>query len=87
MNLPAGLQSFANADGRVSRLPVKWSKKVELARWLLELLEPNRSYSEAEVSEIFEQHVDDFALMRRLLVDQGLMTRDAYGREYRVVQA
>lgn len=76
MSLPAKLKNFADRDGRVVRLPVKWGKKAELADWLLSLLEPQVRYTELEINEIFGQWVDDFALMRRLLVDSGKLARE-----------
>lgn len=65
-------------------MPVKMSKKIELSEWLLTLLDADRVYSEKELNEIFEAHVDDFALMRRMLVEAGSLERDRYGYEYRV---
>jgi hypothetical protein len=76
VSLPANLKNFADKEGRVVRLPVKWAKKLELAEWLLLLLEPNTRYSELELNAIFETYVDDFALMRRLLVDTGKLNRE-----------
>ena len=76
MSLPANLKNFADRTGRVVRLPVKWAKKAELAEWLLTLLDPEATYTEIEINEIFERYVDDFALMRRLLVDSGKLSRE-----------
>ena len=84
MSIPAQFRTFVDADGRISRMPVKLSKKVELSNWMLTLLEPERVYSEPELNEVFETYVDDFALMRRMLVEAGSLERDRYGYEYRV---
>lgn len=83
MSIPAEFKSFANADGRITRLPVKLSKKVALSQWLFTLLEDSKTYSEKELNDVFAQYVDDFALIRRMLVDAGWLERDAYGREYK----
>ena len=83
--LPKELSHFAGTDGRIARLPVKLSRKLELALWLLERLDPEATYSEAELNAVFEQYVVDYALMRRMLVDLGHLERDRYGREYRRV--
>ena len=85
MSIPAQFRTFVDADGRISRMPVKLSKKVELSNWMLTLLEPERVYSESELNEVFETYVDDFALMRRMLVESGSLERDRYGYEYRRV--
>lgn len=84
MSIPAQFRTFVDADGRIKRMPVKLSKKVALSNWMLTLLEPERVYSEPELNEIFEVYVDDFALMRRMLVEAGNLERDRYGYEYRV---
>ena len=85
MEIPAEFQTFVNAQGRITKLPVRLSKKVALSEWLITLLDPKRIYSEKEVNEIFEAHVEDFALMRRMLVESGELERDRYGYEYRRV--
>jgi hypothetical protein len=87
MSIPTQFKTFANADGRIKRMPVKFSKKIELSEWLLTLLDSDRVYSEKELNEVFEAHVDDFALMRRMLVEAGSLERDRYGHEYRRVAA
>lgn len=81
--LPANLANFANSDGRITRLPVKLGRKVELAHWLLEQVDLNRTYTEPELNDLFLTWVDDFALMRRILAEEGSLIRDRYGREYR----
>lgn len=87
MSIPTQFRTFVNADGRIKRMPVKMSKKIELSEWLLTLLDAERVYSEKELNEVFETYVDDFALMRRMLVEAGRLERDRYGYEYRRVEA
>lgn len=82
MSIPAEFKSFVGTDGRIKRLPVKQGKKVALSQWLLTLLEPGVVYSEKQVNDLFFEYVDDFALMRRMLVDAGELLRDRYGYEY-----
>lgn len=80
--LPDRFRNYADSTGRITRLPVKLRKKEELAMWALELFEVGRIYSEPEVNEIIGEYIEDFALIRRLLVEDGKLQRDAYGREY-----
>jgi hypothetical protein len=87
MGIPAQFRNFVDADGRIKRMPVKMSKKVELSQWLLTQLDTQRVYSEKELNEVFEAYVDDFALMRRMLVEAGHLERDRYGYEYRRIVA
>lgn len=87
MTIPNQFRTFANAEGRIQRMPVKLSKKIELSEWLLTLLDADRVYTEKELNEVFETYVDDFALIRRMLVEAGSLERDRYGYEYRRVAA
>lgn len=87
MELPASFRTFTDASGRIQRLPVKLSKKRELSLWLATLLEPGRSYSEQEISELFEEFVDDFALMRRMLVESGTIARERDCSAYWIVES
>lgn len=87
MKVPAQFRTFADFDGRIRRMPVKLSKKIELSNWLLTLVDADRVYTEMELNELFEAYVDDFALVRRLLVESGSLERDRYGYEYRRVTA
>jgi hypothetical protein len=87
MTLPTKFKTFQNSEGVITRLPAKFSKKVELADWALSLFEPGKVYDEKQVNETIGQYIEDFALIRRLLVDDGKLERDTYGREYRRVVA
>lgn len=82
MEAPAALRTLIGTDGRIARLPVKLSRKELLADWLLESVEFDREYTEKEINEIFLATVDDYALIRRMLVESGKLNRDAYGYSY-----
>jgi hypothetical protein len=86
MQLPASFRTFTDSQGRITRLPVKLSKKRELSLWLATLLEPGRRYSEQEINELFEPFVDDFALMRRMLVESGTVARERDCSAYWLVE-
>ena len=83
MDVPAELRTLIGADGRIKRLPVKLSRKEILARWALERIEFDREYSEREINDAFLDVVDDFALIRRMLVEMKLLERDKYGYVYK----
>jgi hypothetical protein len=85
MDAPAELRTLIGADGRIKRLPVKLLRKEILAKWALERIEFNREYTEREINESFFEVVDDFALIRRMLVEMNLLERDKYGRVYKRV--
>lgn len=65
-------------DGRITRLPAKWSKRLVLLDHVARLFEPGRRFPEAEVNAILaEVFPDDVAALRRYLVDGGFLDREA----------
>jgi len=86
MEAPAELRTLIGADGRIKKLPVKLSRKEILARWALDRIEFDREYSEREINDAFFEVVDDFALIRRMLVEMELLERDKYGHVYKRVE-
>ena len=69
-------------DGRVVAMPTKHAKRLALLDWLAQDFEPGRTYTEQMVNLILGQRHPDTAMMRRYLVDEGLMSREA-GRYWR----
>lgn len=52
-------------------------------RFLARLFEPGRTYAEREVNEALSAYHDDYATLRRALIDAGLLRRD-HGLYWRV---
>ena len=72
----AVLRSFFR-NGRLTEIPVKASKRrIVLERIALEF-EPGLRYDEREVNAIVARFFTDHASIRRYLVDEGFLTRDA----------
>ncbi len=69
------LRSFV-VEGRLTRLPSQRSRWLPVLRWLAEGFESGVDYPEPEVNERLGAINEDYALLRRQLVDEGLMTRD-----------
>jgi hypothetical protein len=66
--------------GRLTEMPAKLSKrKIVLTRLALEF-EAGVRYSEREVNERLKRFHDDYATLRRYLIDEGMLSRD--GGEY-----
>lgn len=62
--------------GRLREIPAKQSKRrIVLTRLALEF-EPGVRYTEREVNETLRRFHDDYASLRRFLVDEELLTRD-----------
>lgn len=70
-------------NGRLKTIPAKQKKRAVILRFLAEQFELDRMYEEAEVNQILVRYHEDFAALRRYLVDSGLLTRQVV----RVVEA
>jgi len=63
--------------GRLTQIPAQPAKRLVILRWLAEQFEPGREYPEREVNDLLRPINEDYAALRRLLVDHGLLTREA----------
>ena len=61
-------------------------KKQEILQKIMKDFNENKSYTEEEVGNVIRKHFDDWALIRRELVNFGYMSRDSYKNEYRVLK-
>jgi hypothetical protein len=61
--------------GRLARMPARQGKRLVILRWLVERFAPGVSYSEPQINEMLAQVDPDYAMLRRYLVDAGLMQR------------
>jgi hypothetical protein len=73
---PTHLKAFVR-DGRIVTIPTKHAKRLLLLDWLAQDFEPGRRYSEQMVNLVIGQRHADTAALRRYLVDEGFMTREA----------
>ncbi len=64
-------------DGRLVIIPSKRSKMLVVLDHLAQQFELGKVYAEREVNEVLEGFHDDYAALRRYLVDEGFMTREA----------
>lgn len=64
-------------NGRLMIMPSKRSKLLPVLDHIVQDFEPGRTYPESEVNEVLERYNDDYASLRRYLVDEGFMTREA----------
>jgi hypothetical protein len=71
------LRAFFDADGRLHTIPSKRSKLLVVLDRLAQEFEPGRTYSEADVNETLQRFHSDHAALRRYLVDNDFMTREA----------
>ena len=57
-------------------MPTKRSKLLLVLDHIAQDFEPGQTYAEPEVNEVLEGYHDDYAALRRYLVDEGFMTRE-----------
>lgn len=63
-------------DGRIVDIPAQEKKKQILIRWLARQIDPARHWTEREFSEWLSQFNEDYAFLRRYLVDNHYMARE-----------
>jgi len=75
---------FLDEDGKITKLSRKHSFKIATLQYLADKFEANRYYTEKEVNAICEKwHTfGDFFILRRELIDYGLLQREANGAHY-----
>lgn len=72
-------------NGKLQTVPKKMNDKMLLFRFLWEQLkQQGQQFTEKEVNEIIKQFYDDYAILRRYLVDYHFLLRDSYGNVYTV---
>lgn len=62
--------------GRVTSLPKSWEKRAIVLDHIVQVFEPGKPYPEKRVNELLKPFHDDFAMLRRYLVDEGFMDRE-----------
>jgi len=63
------------ADGRLTGVPAKLSKRMIVLDQVAQAFEPGVRYPEQEVNEILRRFHDDYAALRRYLIDGSFLTR------------
>lgn len=74
--MPRGL------DGPMKGYPAKEKHRRILASAIAERFEYGRTYTEQEINVILEELHEDYALLRRALIDYGLLGREVDGSSY-----
>ena len=79
---------FLDDTGKIKQIPAPNKTKVPVLHYLAEKFEPGRDYTEKEVNRIIDawHTFNDYFILRRLLVDYGLLARVPDGSRYWVVE-
>jgi hypothetical protein len=84
---PTGPERFLR-DGRIDRYPAAQGERAELLALVASrAFRPREVLGEAEVNERLASFCDDVAVLRRYLVDFGLLVRTRSGSEYALAEA
>ena len=70
-------------DGKLTAMPMKQPQIVVVLDEIALKFDPEKQYSEREVNTILEEISEDYATLRRYLVDYGYLTRTRDGSVYR----
>ncbi|QHW36606.1 DUF2087 domain-containing protein [Staphylococcus ursi] len=73
-------------DDKIQTIPRKEKDKIALLQYLCRDFEVGHAYSEKEVNVILKKYYDDFAILRRYLVDYQFLQRDLEGKLYELAQ-
>ncbi|MFN8379897.1 MAG: metalloregulator ArsR/SmtB family transcription factor [Anaerolineae bacterium] len=73
-------------EGRITSFPAALKKQLVLLKWIARQIDPDREYSEKEISAFLKQFNEDYATIRRELVDWHFMAREA-GRYWMLPEA
>ena len=78
------INQFLDDMGKITRLPQKQKVRYAVLEYLAEKFEPDFIYSERQVNELCDRwHTfGDYFLLRRELVDYGLLGRERDGSRY-----
>ncbi|WP_246083814.1 DUF2087 domain-containing protein [Nonomuraea diastatica] len=63
-------------DGRLTTTTMRRDKRLVLLRYIVRVFEPGVRYPEKDVTVALRAFHDDYAALRRYLVDEGLLSRE-----------
>lgn len=72
-------------NGKLTQMPVKEKKWLVILRWLATRFQPETRYTEKQVNAILTEIHEDYATLRRNLVEYGFMRRERGGGDYWLV--
>ena len=69
-------------EGRLKKFPLREKQKLVVLREIVKQLESERTYDEKELNQMLQNFYDDYALIRRYLIEYGFLDRKADGSQY-----
>jgi hypothetical protein len=77
------IKTYLN-EGKLHTFPSKEKRKFIILEYIIESFDLEKVYTEKEVNEVLNTLYDDFATIRRYLIDYKFLTRSKDGMEYQV---
>lgn len=83
------LAKLLDQEGLLLRWPKKPEERQEVLKYLLTKFGAGKTYTEMEINAILKKwhKFNDHPMLRRELVDHGLLNRTPDGKAYQVVEA
>lgn len=69
-------------DGRLAKFPLKEKLRIIVIREIAKSIKDDKTYDEKELNALLETYYEDYALIRRYLIEYGLLDRKMDGSEY-----
>ena len=81
---PPALHDLLDEQGRITRWSSKLKEQAVMLEYLITKFDPERGYTEAQVNALLQgwYRDADFVLVRRSLIDAGLLQRTKDGARY-----
>ncbi|MFA9465296.1 MAG: DUF2087 domain-containing protein [Velocimicrobium sp.] len=78
------IKTYMDENGAIKQFPAKEKKKIILLREIIKQFHSDREYQEKEVDKILERIYNDYATLRRALIEYGFLDRSDDCKIYRV---
>jgi hypothetical protein len=70
------LRAYISRDGTLKSIPTQQKKLLVILKQLVKDFEPGMKYPEAQVNKMLGRYHEDYAALRRYMVDNGLLQRE-----------
>ena len=82
------IKNFIDENGKVISWPSKRTLQKEIVVYIGDKFKKDKEYTETEVNEIIKGWIlfNDYALVRRELIVENILTRDSVGKCYQVLK-
>jgi hypothetical protein len=76
------IKNYSLPDGRLKEIPIQEKRLLPVLRHILQVFEPGVRYNEKQVNEALARYHEDYATLRRYLIDRQMIQRESNGTAY-----